>query len=150
MSRAPGRVLAIDLGNVRIGLALSDPLGVTTRPLPALRSSGRKSDLNALCDVILEHEVGTVVIGLPLMLSGEEGRAALSARAWADRLRGRLSEVEIELWDERLTTVEVERKMIDGGVRRSKRKESIDSMAAALILQSYLDASADRDGESGA
>jgi len=150
VSRAPGRVLAIDLGDVRIGLALSDPLGVTTRPLPVLRSCGRKSDLNALCELILEHEVGSIVIGLPLMLSGEEGPAARSARAWADRLRGRLPGVEIELWDERLTTVEVERKMIDGGVRRSKRRENIDSMAAALILQSYLGAPADCDGESGA
>ena len=81
MTRGPGRVLAIDLGQVRIGLALSDPLGVATRPLPALDSTGRKADLNALCDLVVEHGVSSVVIGLPLLLSGDEGPAARSAGA---------------------------------------------------------------------
>lgn len=140
MSSDPGRVLAIDLGDVRIGLALSDPLGITAQPLPTLRSTGTRNDLTRICAVIQAHEVRTVVVGLPLLLSGADGVRAVAARRIAERLRGRLPGTAVELWDERLTSREAERTMIAGGARRGKRKQTIDALAAVLILQAYLEA----------
>jgi putative Holliday junction resolvase len=133
------RVLGLDLGEVRIGLALSDPLGMTAQPLQTMTRVGPKKDLRALAALAREHDVATVVIGLPLLLSGEEGSKAQEAREFAENLGRHLQGARIELWDERMTTVLAERAMIEGSVRRRKRKEKVDSLAAALILQSYLD-----------
>ena len=80
-----------------------------------------------------------MVVGLPLMMSGEEGERAVAARAFAERLRAKLGGVEVDLWDERLTTVQVEREMIAHGVRRKRRKQKIDASAAAVILQGWID-----------
>lgn len=135
-----GRVLGVDPGTVRIGLALSDPLGVTAQPIDHLERIGSRRDLNNLAQRVKDHDVRVVVIGLPLTLAGEEGEAALASREMAEGLRRRLPGVEIELWDERLTTVQAERTMVAGKVRRGKRKQRIDSLAATLILQSWLDA----------
>jgi putative Holliday junction resolvase len=135
-----GRALALDLGEVRIGLAISDPLGITAQPLGVLRRVGPKRDVREIAERVREHEVAVVVLGLPLLLSGEEGQKAAEAREMAARLRGRLGDVRVVLWDERLTTVQAERAMISAGVGRGKRKQLRDSLAATLILQSYLDA----------
>jgi putative Holliday junction resolvase len=140
VSPEPGRVLAIDLGQARIGLALSDPLGLTGQPLETLTRIGPRRDLRQIEDRIRRHEVTTVVVGLPLKLSGEAGSAAALARDFADRLSRRIDPIRVELWDERLTTVQAERTMISGRVRRKRRKEIVDALAASLILQSYLDA----------
>lgn len=147
MSEHAGRVLAVDLGDVRIGLALSDSLGIIAQPLDTLRAVGARADANAICRVVEEHEVTTVVIGLPLLMSGEEGSRATAARAFAERLRRRLHGVSVELWDERLTSVSAQRTMVAGGTRRARRKQKADALAAMLILQGFLDArSADRGG----
>ena len=135
-----GRALGIDPGSVRIGLALSDLLGVTAQPIEHLERVGSRRDLNNISDRVRENDVRTVVIGLPLTLAGEEGQAARASREMAEGLERRLPGVRIELWDERLTTVQAERTMIDGKARRSKRRQRIDSLAAALILQNWLDA----------
>jgi putative Holliday junction resolvase len=135
-----GRVLALDLGRVRIGLALSDPLGLTANPLETLKSIGARADVERLVRLAQEHGVTRIVVGLPLLLSGEEGDGARSARRFAARLRARLREVEVELWDERLTTVQAERTLISAGVSRRKRRRVVDGLAAVLILQSYLEA----------
>jgi putative Holliday junction resolvase len=140
-----GRCLALDLGERRIGLALSDALGFTAQPLPPFVRVGPRKDLEALAAIVARHDVGRVVVGLPLLLSGEAGEAARGAREFAERLRARLPGVEVELWDERLSTAEAERAMIEGGARRRERQRSIDSVAAALILQGYLDARAARN-----
>jgi len=132
-------VLALDLGEVRIGLALSDPLGLTAQPLETLQRIGIRKEMNRLAALIAEREVGRVVVGLPLQLSGEEGSAAIQAREFAERLSRRVPGISIELWDERLTTAEAERTLIAADVRRSKRKRVIDQLAAVLILQGYLD-----------
>ena len=134
-----GRVLALDLGEATIGLALSDPLGITAQPIEALRRIGPKKDLQRLAQLIEEREVATIVVGLPLLLSGEDGDAARGAREFAEKLGRRFPKIGIELFDERLTTVEAERTLIAADVRRSKRKKVIDTMAAVLILQGYLD-----------
>ena len=145
MSSTSRRILALDLGDVRIGLALSDPLGITAQPQPPLERTGPRRDLARLAELVREHEVSTVVIGLPLLLSGRDGARASEARDYAERLRRRLTAVRVELWDERLTSRQAERELIAGGLRRRKRRKVIDGVAAALILQGYLDALADEE-----
>ncbi len=140
MTDEPGRVLGIDLGDARIGLALSDPLGWTAQPLETVQARGIRKDLTRICQVIEEREVTTVVVGYPLHLSGDAGERADAAREWARRLEARRPGLRVELWDERLTTAEAERSMIADDVSRSRRKRTIDQVAAALILQSWLDA----------
>ncbi len=142
MTDVPGRALAIDLGSVRIGLAVSDLLRLTVRPIEPYRSVGPRKDLNALAAVAIEHEVTTVVVGLPLQLSGDEGGGAVAAREFASLLQRRIPKIEIKLWDERLTTVEAERLLIEGNMGRRKRKSRVDGVAAALILESYLESAA--------
>jgi putative Holliday junction resolvase len=135
-----GRALGIDPGEVRIGLALSDPLRITAQPVDHLPRVGSRRDLNNIAEFCREHEVHTVVIGLPLTLAGAEGPAAAASRAMAEGLSRRLPKARIELWDERLTTVQAERLMLDADVKRKRRRQKIDSLAACLILQSWLDA----------
>ena len=146
MPETSGRVLALDLGQARIGLALSDLLGMTANPLAPLSCVGPRKDVLSVVNLVREHEVVAVVVGLPLLLSGEEGDAARSAREFADRLRARVGSVVVEMWDERLTTVEAERTLIAAGMSRRKRRNVVDGVAAALILQSYLDS---RTGPTG-
>jgi putative Holliday junction resolvase len=134
-----GRVLGIDLGAARIGLALSDPQGRIALPIAALKRSGERRDIDELVRLVREHEVATAVVGLPLLLSGGEGSAAIEARRFAARLAGRVEPVPVALWDERLTTVEAERALVAADVGRRRRRQAVDSMAAALILQGYLD-----------
>jgi putative Holliday junction resolvase len=139
VAEALGRVLALDLGQVRIGMALSDPLGITVNPLPPHVCRGARPDLEHVAGVVRSRGVTRVVVGLPLLMSGEDGEAAVAARRFAARLRGRIGEIEVELWDERLTTVQAERTLIAADVRRDKRRKVIDGLAAAIILQNYLD-----------
>jgi putative Holliday junction resolvase len=134
------RVLGVDLGEARIGLALSDPLGVTAQPLETLVRQGARADLAEVARIAREREVRAIVVGLPLRLDGDEGPAAEAARRFARRLEGRLPGVRLEFWDERLTTVLAERTMISGRARRARRRERVDTVAAVLILQSWLDA----------
>jgi putative holliday junction resolvase len=121
-----------------VGVALSDPLGITAQPLLVI--DRRREQLAArLAALVTEHEVTRVVVGLPLRLDGTEGPAALSVRELVAELEKSIT-VPFELWDERLTTAQAERIMISGGARRDERKARIDQIAAAIILQSYLDA----------
>lgn len=139
MTQRAGRVLALDLGRARIGVALSDPMGWTAQPLQVLERTGPRKDLAGIVAIAEQHEVRTILVGWPLRLSGEEGSAAQEAREFAGRVERRLPAVKVDLWDERLTTRQAERTMIAGGARRKRRRKSIDALAAALILQSYLD-----------
>lgn len=139
MSDEGERLLGVDLGDVRIGLALSDLLALTAQPLEAIQVVGPRRDAQRIEEAVREHGVRTVVVGLPLRLSGEEGERCTAAREFAERLRRRLEGVDVLLWDERMTTVQAERTLVSGGASRRKRREKIDSLAAVLILQSYLD-----------
>jgi len=139
MSEDHGRILALDLGKVRIGVALSDLLGCTAQPLQVLRRVGPRKDLHAIAELAREHEARTIVVGLPLELSGDESEGSAEARETAQKLQQRLPGVELVLWDERLTTVQAQRSMVSGNVRRSRRKQIVDALAAVLILQNYLD-----------
>ena len=111
-----GRILGLDYGSHRIGAAVSDLLGITAQPLSAIRRQGEKRDLEAIGTIVREYSVGTVLIGLPLHMGGEEGTQAKRARLFAEKIRERLG-VPVETWDERMTTVQAERHLIASGVR---------------------------------
>ncbi len=138
---AEGRILALDLGARRIGLAVSDPLGLTAQGLPTLERRNLRSDLEALERVAEEKQVGMILVGQPLRLSGQAGAQAEQAEAFAEKLRRRpaLAGLEVRLWDERLTTAEAQRVLRASGVSLQKRKRAVDRMAAVLLLQNYLD-----------
>ncbi len=133
-------MLALDLGDVRVGVAISDPLGWTAQPLETFRRGTPAEDLRTIRGLVESHGVRCVVVGNPLLLSGEAGERSLQAAEFARQLREGLAGIEVTLWDERLSTVEAERVLIAGNVRRRKRRQAVDTVAAALILQSYLDA----------
>ncbi|HEX4823217.1 MAG TPA: Holliday junction resolvase RuvX [Candidatus Polarisedimenticolaceae bacterium] len=139
MTEGASRVLGIDLGTVRVGLALSDPLGLTAQPRGFLPRRALAKDLAPLAALIREQGIGTIVVGHPRTLAGDTGPAAAGAEAFAARLAEALP-CRIVLWDERLTTVQAQRALLEGDVRRSKRREIVDQTAAAIMLQSWLDA----------
>lgn len=115
---------------------------MTAQPLETVPVRRDGSHLDTIRAIVEQDEIERVVIGLPLLMSGDEGDAARSARELAGVLEAALGDCDVVLWDERLTTVQAERAMIDGNVRRARRKKRIDAVAAVLILQSYLDAGA--------
>jgi len=132
------RVLAVDPGSRRVGLALSDPTGTIAQPLTTVDAEPYDTLAARLAEAARQNEATRIVVGLPLQLDGSTGDAARSARALAHALRG-ASGLPVELVDERLTTALAERSMIAGGVRRGRRRATIDRVAATLLLQSYLD-----------
>ena len=136
-----GRILGVDLGARRIGLAVSDPTGLIASPLRVLERSGDADvDRRAIVAVAREEEAATVVVGLPKEMSGRSGIAAAAAAAEVEAIRALAPELTVEVVDERLTTVIAQRSLIEAGVSRRKRKGTVDKVAAAVILQSYLDA----------
>lgn len=133
-----GRILAVDYGRRRLGLALSDPLGWSARPLGVLVRRGFEADVERLAALCREHGVVRVVVGLPVRLGGEAGPEAAEALRFAARLAREL-DVPVEPWDERLTSRAAERLLVEAGVRRRRRRTRVDAVAAALILQGYLE-----------
>lgn len=132
------RILGIDLGERRIGLALSDELGWTAQPLGVIRRTKAEDDIDRIAELVREHGAGEVIVGLPKNLDGTIGPRGEICMAFADRLRERLG-VPVVLWDERLTTAMAERALIAADVRRQKRRQVVDKMAAAILLQHYLE-----------
>ncbi len=133
------RILAIDHGEKRIGVALSDPTATFAQPLVVLeRKAKLRQDLRGIAALCREYEVEEIVIGLPLDMNGTVGAKAQEVRGFAERLQETTGLPVVE-WDERLSTVAAERALIEAGVRRKKRKQVVDKTAAALILSSYLD-----------
>lgn len=140
---ACGRILAIDFGRVRLGLALSDAAGITAQPFATYQRVGPRKDVGYLARIVAENDVRRIVLGLPLRLSGEEGPEAEAVRTFGTRLAARLPGVPVDYEDERFSTVEAERVLVEGGARRRERRQTVDRMAAVLILQSVLDRRAD-------
>lgn len=136
---APRRVVGIDLGTRRIGVAVSDGLNLTAQPRATIARHGGVRDLDAIARVVRETEAGAVVLGLPLAPDGNEGDAAASARRFAARLEAALPGIPVVLVDESFSTVEAQDVLLRADVSRRRRKEVIDKMAAAVILQRYLD-----------
>lgn len=138
----PGRRLGVDFGEVRVGVALSDPSGVLATPLVTLnRDRSQGADLDALEALVAEHRVVEVVVGLPRTLAGRHGPAAEAAAAYARTLAQRLGDgVPVRLTDERLSTVWAARVLAERGVRGRKQRTVVDQVAAVQILQGWLDA----------
>ena len=136
--RAVTRYLGVDLGTRRIGVAVSDELGLTAQPLPTLEAATEESALAAIRDLIDRYDAQEVVVGLPKNMNGTLGPAADRALAFARRL-GEGGTPKVTMWDERLTSRAAERLLIEADVRRAKRKRAVDQMAAVLILQGFLD-----------
>jgi putative holliday junction resolvase len=133
------RSLGLDVGTVTIGIAISDPLGIFAQPVRTLRRTGRKADVAELVALVNEREVSHIVIGLPLRTDASEGESAKEARRMAEALAAALPGMEMSMQDERFSTAEAERALIAGNVRRKKRKQVVDQIAAVLILQGWLD-----------
>ena len=139
-----GRALGLDIGDVRIGVALSDPMGVIASPLTAIAIAKVADPAQAVCDLAREHEAQHIVAGMPLTNKGEEGHQAEKVRVFLDKLRA-MTDLPIETIDERYTSVIAERALRDMGGRRKKPKGAVDALAAQQILQTWLE----RRGRSG-
>ena len=131
------RWLGLDLGSVRIGVALSDPLGITAQPHTVLKSAGTQKDLVAIGELVRKHEVTQVIVGLPLNMDGTESATTRKVRDFTLKLAGRLN-VPVFFLDERLTSKQAERAMIEADSRRADRRQKLDKIAASLLLQSAL------------
>ena len=132
------RVLAVDPGSKRVGLAVSDPTGTIAQALATVPAEPRETLVTRLVEIAGEQEARSIVVGLPRRMDGSDGPEAKAARALASELR-QASRLPVELVDERLTTVAAERSLLEGNVRRKTRRASIDRVAATLLLQSHLD-----------
>jgi putative Holliday junction resolvase len=136
------RVLALDVGERWVGVAISDPFGALARPLQALERGSPAQDVSAVVNLVAEHQVALVVVGKPLSLDGTEGPQAKRVAQYVEKLAAKLS-VQIIFWDERYTTVEAEeilrQQRSEKKRRRARATGELDAIAAAVILQSYLD-----------
>ncbi len=132
------RYLCLDLGRKRIGVAVSDETGLIATPVGTIQVSSREQVFKEILRHLEYQEAGRLIVGLPLQLNGQEGIESGRARAFAADL-SRLTDIPIDFMDERLSSVEADRKMQDAGIKPQKRREKIDSHAAAIILQSYLE-----------
>ena len=130
--------MGLDIGKVRIGIALSDETGLIAQGLPTLTRTGWERDLQYLVELLNKYKVNRFVIGYPLNLDGLPGKQAQKTLDFASRL-GEVTPLDIILWDERFTSLLAERTLIEGKVRRAKRKKVIDQVSAIIMLQSYLD-----------
>lgn len=132
------RALGLDVGRRRIGVALSDELGWTAQGLTVIDNTDAAAAEESIRQLVAEHDVRLLVIGLPRRTDGSDGPEVQFVRAFGDALRQKLN-VSVTYWDERFSTVQAERMLIESGMRRARRRQVIDQVAAGIILQSYLD-----------
>jgi len=138
MSNSEPRILAIDLGARRIGLAVSDEMGWTAHGLHTLERIGPKKDLERLRQIIKENQIGKIVVGLPRNMNGQLGPQAELVLEFIERIKAQTG-LDVIPWDERLTTQAAERVLLEADMSRAKRRKKVDQVAAVLILQGYLD-----------
>lgn len=132
------RVLGIDFGQARIGLAISDELGLLAHPLETIPAARRDEATRRIAQIAQEKDVAKVVLGMPRQMSGEMGASAAEVRAFADKLRP-LLQCEVTMWDERLSTSAAQRALRDAGQKTRHTRGIVDQVAAQMILQGYLD-----------
>ena len=132
-----GRILALDLGARRIGLAVTDPLGITAQGIPTLQRKNKRSDLAQLRHLLAEYKIREIVVGHPLHMSGDISPKSQEASAFAEELHIEFG-LPVHLWDERLTSSEANRLLRDSQISLKQRRQAVDRMAATLILQSFL------------
>jgi putative holliday junction resolvase len=133
-----GRVLGLDVGLRRIGIAVSDPLGITAQGLETLQRKNKRQDFERLAQIIREYDVKEIVVGLPLRMSGAQGTQAGKMQEFAEELRKRFKR-PVHLWDERLTSAEANRLLRETDLSIEKRGKAVDRMAAVLILQGWME-----------
>jgi len=138
-----GRIMALDVGSRRIGVAVSDPLGITAQGLDTIQRQNKRRDLEALRELLAKYDVREIVVGLPLRLSGLEGTQSEKMRQFADELHAKFG-LTVHLWDERWTSTEANRLLRETDLSIRKRGQAVDRMAAILILQSWMQAHSDR------
>jgi putative Holliday junction resolvase len=138
LTPAKSRILALDLGKKRVGLAISDPLGITAQGLPNLVRINKRTDVAAIEQLAREREVGLILMGNPVNMGGTEGRQSGWVREFAEALEARTG-LPVRLWDERLTTVQAGRVLRESGISIEKRAAAVDRLSAVILLQSYLD-----------
>ena len=132
------KILALDIGTVRIGIATSDIMEIIASAYEVYRRKNFDADIKYIADIVSKLDVGEIVIGLPLKLDGTEGQSVELARTFGEKLK-ELVNLPIVYQDERLSTVTAQKILIESGMRREKRKDKVDSIAATIILQTYLD-----------
>lgn len=132
------RILGLDVGQRRIGVAVSDELGLTAQGAAVIENTGEDDVMAAIADLVEQYGAGLIVLGLPKRTDGSLGPEAENIRAFGERLAGIVG-IPVEYWDERFSTAEAERMLISAGLRRSRRRQVVDQVAAGLILQGYLD-----------
>jgi putative Holliday junction resolvase len=133
------RVLGLDVGSKRIGMAISDPLGITAQGIETLQRRNKRTDFARLEEIIRQYQVSEMVMGLPLRMTGAEGIQAEKMQLFAEEIRRRFR-VPVHLWDERLSSVQANRLLRETEMSIKRRAEVVDQMAAVLILQSWMDA----------
>lgn len=133
------RILGLDVGSKRIGVAVSDPLGITAQGLETIQRQNKRLDFEHLGQVISEYGIAEIVVGLPLRMSGAEGTQSEKMRQFADELQRRFN-VPVHLWDERLTSAQANRLLRETEMSIQRRGQVVDQMAAVLILQSWMEA----------
>ncbi|HEV2169690.1 MAG TPA: Holliday junction resolvase RuvX [Candidatus Binatus sp.] len=136
-------IAAIDLGRRRIGVAVADEAGIGAHPLGIVQRRALQQDLNAIREMLRDRDVGVIVVGLPLNMDGSEGAAAISARKFAIRLAEELG-VTVEMFDERLTTIEARERLEGMPMKKGARKRGVDALAAAVILEGWMQAHPER------
>ena len=136
--------MGLDVGSKTIGVAVSDELGLTAQGIKIIRRKSMKDDLKEICSIISQFMIGKIVVGLPINMDGTLGKQAETVLEWIRWLKDRTS-LPVETWDERLSTVEASRTLLEADLSRKKRKQVIDKLAAVLILQGYLDQAGRRD-----
>ena len=133
-----GRIMGLDIGDKTIGVAVSDLMGLTAQGVTTIKRVGKKKDIEAIKQIIAEKQVNKIVSGLPKNMNGTVGPQGEKVQKFCELLKEETN-LPIEFWDERLSTVAAERSLIEGNVRRENRKTVIDMLAAVIILQGYLD-----------
>ncbi len=132
------RILGIDFGTKRIGVAVSDPLGFTAQGLQTIEVQNKQKTMEALAKICAEYGVNEIVVGLPVNMNGSMGPKAKETIEWIEKLQTQFS-IPIKTWDERLTSLQADKLMIQQGLSREKQKQQSDRLAATLILQAYLE-----------
>lgn len=133
------RVVGLDVGSKRIGVAVSDPLGITAQGLPTIRRKNKRLDFEQLGKIIRAYEVSEIVLGYPLRLSGTEGTQSIKMQAFAEELEKKFG-LPVHLWDERLTSSQANRVLREAEISIERRSQAIDRLAAVLILQNWMEA----------
>ncbi len=143
MERTVGRILGLDLGRKGIGVAVSDELGYTAQPVLKIERKSYAEDVQCVSELVRQYAAVKIVVGLPLKMDGTYGTQARLVSSFVERLRA-VIKVPVVMWDERFSTTAVTRVLLEADVSRKKRKKCVDKMAAAFILQGYLNHEADR------